>query len=652
MKIASVRIQNFRSFVDETIPLNDYSCLVGPNGAGKSTVLTALNLFFRESENIPTDLSQLDVEDFHRKKTSSPIQITVTFTCLGEDAQEDFANYYRQGKLIVSAVATFDENTGKAQVKQFGQRLGMEDFAPFFEALNNNERATELKKIYGNLRDTFVDLPSASTKDAMKKALHAYEADHPDQCILIPSEDEFYGFSRGSNRLAKHIQWVYVPAVKDPTSEQVETRNSALGQLLARTVRPKTNFSQTLKALQDETQSKYQALLDDSQPMLSEISTVLESGLSEWAHPDVQLSLQWKQDDKSVRVEEPFAHIIAGESGFEGELARFGHGFQRSYLLALLQQLATTDAADAPTLILACEEPELYQHPPQARHLAGVFQDLTRTNSQVIVSTHSPLFVSGEGFENVRMVRKGPINHGTFVSHMNFADIAQAVGAATGSEPSEPEGALAKVHQALQSGLNEMFFARRLILVEGLEDWAYLLTCLHLLGQYDEYRRKGCHVVPTNGKSELIRPLVIAKHMGIPTYVVFDADADKPDRSGSWQKHESDNKALLSLLGVPAQNPMPNCTIWGKGFTMWRSDIGSVVEADIGKEDWEKFQNEADRRYGHAGGLKKYTLHIGASLAFAWDQGKRPVNLERLCWAILDADNQVPLSNGLVSSPG
>ena len=28
MKIASVRIQNFRSFVDETIPLNDYSCLV------------------------------------------------------------------------------------------------------------------------------------------------------------------------------------------------------------------------------------------------------------------------------------------------------------------------------------------------------------------------------------------------------------------------------------------------------------------------------------------------------------------------------------------------------------------------------------------------------------------------------------------------
>ena len=56
MKISSVRIEKFRSFEDTTIPLNDYACLVGPNGAGKSNVLTALNVFFRESENFPTDL--------------------------------------------------------------------------------------------------------------------------------------------------------------------------------------------------------------------------------------------------------------------------------------------------------------------------------------------------------------------------------------------------------------------------------------------------------------------------------------------------------------------------------------------------------------------------------------------------------------------
>ena len=93
MKIASIRIQNLRSFADETIPLNDYTCLVGPNGSGKSTVFCALNIFFRETDNVSTDLIQLDREDFHYQNTNEPIRITVTFTDLNEEAQKkDFAD--------------------------------------------------------------------------------------------------------------------------------------------------------------------------------------------------------------------------------------------------------------------------------------------------------------------------------------------------------------------------------------------------------------------------------------------------------------------------------------------------------------------------------------------------------------------------------
>lgn len=644
MKIASVRIENFRSFEDATIPLNNYACLVGPNGAGKSTILTALNVFFRESENLPTDLSQLDQEDFHCKNTDDPIQITVTFTDLNDEAQTDFSDYVRQGQLIVSAVATFDGASGKAQVKQFGQRLGMRALAPFFEAADQGKKVAELKEIYAGLRQTYADLPAPGTKDAMVQALRDFEAARPDDCELIPSEDQFYGFSKGTNRLAKHIQWVYVPAVKDATSEQVEARNSALGKLLARTVRSKTNFDETVKTLRAEMQQQYQALLDGNQHVLDDISSALQARISEWAHPDARLRLQWKQDpDKSVRVEEPWAHILVGEGDFEGELARFGHGLQRSYLLVLLQELAGTDAAGGPRLILACEEPELYQHPPQARHLAAVLNRLSRGNSQVIVSTHDPLFVSGEGFEDVRMVRKDSGNPCSLVSHMSFTEIAESVAVATGEQPAKPEGALAKIHQALQPALNEMFFTRRLILVEGLEDVAYLLAYLNLLEKSDEYRRMGCHVVAANGKSELLQPLVIAKHMKIPTYLVFDADADKPDKSGSKAKHEKDNRALLTLAGRPDENPMPDKTVWGEGFAVWHSDIGTVVEEEIGKDDWANFRAEADKRYGHAGGLRKNSLHIGASLAFAWEGGKRSPSLESLCSEILNPTNVIAI---------
>ncbi len=148
MKLKPVGIKNFRSFSDETIELADYTCLIGPNGAGKSNVLCALNVFFRESEGYATDLSVLDVEDFHQKNTDEPITITLTLTELSEEAQKDFADYFRHGQLVVSAIANFDNATPKAEVKQYGQRLGVETFKPFFKVLGDNAKVSELKTLY------------------------------------------------------------------------------------------------------------------------------------------------------------------------------------------------------------------------------------------------------------------------------------------------------------------------------------------------------------------------------------------------------------------------------------------------------------------------------------------------------------------------
>ncbi len=391
-------------------------------------------------------------------------------------------------------------------------------------------------------------------------------------------------------------------------------------------------------------QEQYQKLLDGNQHILDDISKSLQARLSEWAHPDARLRLQWKQDpDKSVRVEEPWAHIIAGEGNFEGELARFGHGLQRSYLLALLQELSGTEADEGPTLILACEEPELYQHPPQARHLASVLNKLSQRNSQVMISTHSPWFVSGEGFEDVRMVRKEDGGPFSSVYYMSFENITESMVEATGEQPNRPEGTLAKIHQALQPALNEIFFTRHLILVEGLEDKAYLQSYFTLLEKLDDFRRLGCHIVPANGKSELLRPLVISKHMKIPTYLVFDADTDKFDENGRRIKHEKDNKALLNLVEKAEKYAFPDETIWGRGFTIWHSDIGAIVQEEIGAEDWVDYRDQACHIYGQVGGLKKNSLHIGASLSLAWDDGKRSKSLERLCHEILDPENIIPL---------
>jgi putative ATP-dependent endonuclease of the OLD family len=633
MKIKSIRIENFRSFQDETMTLNRYSCFVGPNGAGKSTVLAALNVLFQE-RSAATDISKLVDEDYFRKDTANPARITLTFDDLDKRAREELAAYVRQDELVVTAEAVFDNAAGVGAVRHYGQRLGMEQFRTFFEADKAGAKAAELTQIYDGLRAQIAELPNARSKDDKAQALRDYEAAHPEQCVLIPSADDFYGVN-STGKLARFVQWVYVPAVKDAGEEGLEARNTALGKLIARAVRTRTNFDAELEALKVDALNRYREFLERNQASLTDISQSLQRRLESWTHPNVRLGMEWISDpNKSVVVQPPIAGIKTGEGDFLGSLARMGHGLQRSYLLALLQELAGSDAPDAPTLILGCEEPELYQHPPQARHLADVFGELATGNNQILVTTHSPLFVSGDCFENTRLVLRQSPNACSIVRALCFTKLCKRVRAALGQDLNRPTaGLVAKIHQALQPGIAEMFFARVPVLVEGLEDVSYLTTELHLAGQWSEFRRLGCHLIPVNGKDKLIQPIAIAAELGLPVFVVFDADGSNT-RTEERTRHERDNRAIIRLIGQ-AYAPFPDAAIVGANHAIWPTNLGDMVKADFA-EHYEPLVNATRARYGHEGGLEKHDLFIADWVAAGRQAGHTSVTLQRLCAAILD----------------
>ncbi|KVF25143.1 hypothetical protein WJ07_11915 [Burkholderia vietnamiensis] len=638
MRIESLRIKNLRTIKDAVVAVDRYNCFVGPNGAGKSTFLFALNVFFRETDGVSTDVTLLCAEDFHRKDTSEPIEITVTFGDLSDDAKQEFKEYFRQDRLTITAKATFDPVSGRAEVRQFGERLGMAEFMEFFRRQGDKAKADELKEIYSGLQKEF-DLPKATSVAAMADVLKTFEADRPDRCILIPSEDQFYGVSKGMNRLQKYLQWVYIPAVKDATAEQSEGKATALGRLLARTVRSKVNFAERLGAVAQQARDEYQKLLDESQGALAGISDSLQNRLMQWAHPDTRLRVSWQQDpDRSVKIEEPFAKIVAGEGTFEGELARFGHGFQRSFLLALLQELASQGETIEPRLILGCEEPELYQHPPQARHLAGVLNTLAEGGSQVLVTTHSPLFVSGNSFESVRLVRRDSATKASYPTRPVPSEIGDEYARITGQRPIDPRGSLARIAPILQPTLTEIFFAQRVILVEGIEDVAYINSWLTLTDRMPEFRKAGCHIVPVDSKSNLLRPAIIAKQLEIPVFVVFDGDADCKEEHK--HHHVRDNAALLKLLGGDDKTAIPAETVWASSYVIWRTNLGDTVDAElqeaIGAEAYEKVKHQAHASYGNVKGLHKNPLLIGAKLALALDNGAKSASLDKLCDLILE----------------
>ena len=636
MLLTEIKIKNFRSFKEETIVLDSYTALVGPNGSGKSTVLQALNVFFRNTSATSVDLLKLSDEDFHLKNTENPIEIRLKFEKLSPEAQKDFKAYFRNDMLIISAIAKWDSQANCAEVKQYGERFVIGDFAPYFRADENKAGAAKLKEIYSELREQYDDLPAATTMKAMKEALRSYEEEHQDQCNLIRSEDQFYGWSKGGGRLQKYLQWIYVPAVKDTATEQEEGRTTALGQLLERTVRSKVNFQEPIDQLRKDVENKYERIIRDEQDVLKDLSESLTKRVRNWSHSGTQIKLNWHYNPaKSFSVHEPLARLAVGEHNFLGEIARLGHGLQRTVFVSLLQELATGEEKNSPKLLLGFEEPELYQHPPQAKHMANLLEELSKKNSQTLLSTHSPYFVSGKGFENIRMIRKSNSEQISTVSQITHQDISNKLARALGDAPRSPTSTMAVIEQIMQPSQNELFFASTVVLVEGIEDVAYISTHLNLTGRWSEFRRYGCHFVIANGKQSLSRPLAIADGLGIPVFVVFDSDAEKSSKE-SKKSHRRDNKCILSLCGVQNADPMPQEIYWGDNVVMWNSDIAAAVHSDFDEDEWREFETTAKKEQGFLDSVgSKNSMLIAATLEELYNKNKQSQTLEHLCSRIL-----------------
>lgn len=645
MRLAKLRIKNFRCFKEEEIAFDPYSCLVGANGSGKSTILMALNVFFRNT-NAPSDVVKLQDEDFHLKDTSKPVEITCIFSDLSDEAKIDLKAYVRQNELAVTAKAVWDDSTSRAEVKQVGRRKVMRDFAPYFDAVQNKAKASELKKIFQALKEKHPNLPAASTMAAMQDVLREYEEENPSLCEEIESGSQFYGWSKGSNLLSRYIQWVYLPAVKDPTDEQDEQKNTALGSLLQRSIRSEVDFTEPLEKLRLGATEQYRQLIDAQNSVLDQIANKIQSQLQSWAHPGARVELNWHFDDqKSVSVADPFARAKVGEGDFLGEIVRAGHGLQRSFLVSMLQVLADLEESERPTLLLGFEEPELYQHPPQAKHLASLLESLSFADTQIVATTHSPYFVSSKGYENIRLVTMDS-NSCSSIRQVTYKQLCDDLAQALGDNPKEPSELMASVHQIMQPSQTELFFCKVPVLVEGLEDIAFLSAFMHHAGLWSDFRRLGCHFIPCMGKTNMSRPLAIANGLGLNPFVIFDGDCDKAtDKVDDQQRR--DNGCLLRLLGADI-DPLQAQTLFGANFVMWRTRILDEVRQQVGEEEWDQREQEAREQYKLQSGVKrKNPVLVSATSELLLNAGVQIPMIEQAVAALLKFANPKPSANGV-----
>lgn len=609
MIIETLEIKNYRSIKNAKLDCDNLTAILGRNGTGKSSFLYALDLFYDVSANIKS-------EDYFNRDLSEPIEIRVTYTELSSEETAEFSPYIKDNKLIVTKRISFEG--GRFVQRYFGAAQQISQFADIrkiaqkrdkMNAWNELVDTNELEGLTERVRNS----------DQIELLMLAYEEAHPNMLVTIEKEEQFFGAkSVGGGKLDKYTRFVLIPAVRDANDEVVGKKGSVY-QLIDMIVLRQVNARKDIREFRTEFEEKIKKLYcSENLTELPKLGESISELLQKFA-PGSALRLKW-DEITAPEISLPSALATLIEDGFEGDISRKGHGLQRALILTLLQQLALTEPAKTetedpetdekvsitPNLILAIEEPELYLHPSRSRYLSNLFLELseptnTVNRNQILYATHSPYFVDLNRFNQIRCVRKVQTEESetkrSIVSLFSIKEASQKLAQISDIDLATvtPESFKARTLPIMNVIVNEGFFADKVLVVEGLSDVGLFWKLQELLKS--KWEEKGIVIIPANGKNNIDRPVIIFRGMSIPTYFIFDGDANINENGRAETKKR--NHRYLKLANTTVED-FPETKI-GNSWTVFKNcledelknsmpetvyaEIGGIVKSELGYDE-------------------------------------------------------------------
>jgi len=601
MIIKSLRIQNFRCLKDVTLTCEMLTMLIGPNGSGKSSIIKSLELFYNPNAKYTED-------DFYNKNITQPIEIAVTFSDLTAGESKLFSKYIGDSEMIVEKVLSWPMKAGSQKY------YGIIFKNPDFDSFRNAKGIPELRSRYKELREgDYRDLPDYSNKDTALAALQNWEENNPNKCKRRRDDGQFFGFEEvGRSHLERYTRFINIPAVRDASVDAIEGRDTPLTKIMDLVIRSVLAQKEEIIKLSEITQEKYNQIVDSSK--LNELQQ-LEIDLRRFLKiylPDGDIMLSWA-DENLVEFPLPRADIKLLEDEYKSPVERTGHGTQRAFILTMLHYLTVVQARLQiekkdieegkkenlnlipvqliPNLIIGIEEPELYQHPNRQRYLYKTLLNLSEGSIvgvaekiQIIYSTHSPLFVDITQCNKVRIFSKMKGERDkpkyTEVIGTNLDKVAEKI-----NEINEkPKGTYtgltleARLKKTLMTPwMNESFFAKVVVLVEGEQDRAIIIGMAEAL-KYD-FEGKNISVIPCMGKGNLDKPAVIFNELKIPIYVIWDSDYEEKNAK------KEINHRLLRFFGQNVEDWPDRIE---DHFACFKRKIEVTFRSEIGEELYDK----------------------------------------------------------------
>lgn len=313
------------------------------------------------------------------------------------------------------------------------------------------------------------------------------------------------------NALSKNV---IAPPIRDAKDELSASKWTAYGALMKSILESSPRYDELNKHLADLNNLIEEILNNEKEQILSssQLITFIQ---------DIKFQLT-KENKPSELLRNLELFVQENDKYFH--INDTGTGTQSTIIIAILELALKHKATKSK--ILCIEEPELYIHPQGIRFLAQLISKIVKeTDCQVLVSTHSPIFISTLDPRSIIRIEKDK----------NGSKIHQL--------PSNYEDVDNKIKRTLNSENAEMFFSSKVVLVEG-ETEQIIFNQLSTVLTFDNgnevnYFKNNCTVCSVGGKENIGNYLNILKKYNIPTKAIVDNDF--LDMKRSYSKICDDN---------------------------------------------------------------------------------------------------------------
>ena len=542
MRVKTIELHNYKSIKHLVLDCGKVMVLLGPNNHGKSNVLAGLDFFFSASAKPRSG-------DFfyHRESGEDVLWIELTFANLSPQETRTFKKYVSaDGAVRIRKTAALKD--GQVTISYNGWKA-----EPTEEWLKDDYAGSIKKKedLHPQLAPHLPDGQRFS-KTAVQAAQDSFIA--ANQGILQYSYVLEDGPLLGLKNVAAGTlpDAFIIPAVRDLTDE-TKTKNTTLfGRLLNRALgemaladeafgQIKRDLIALVKRLNRENDQ------EDSRPrQLRDLENVVERELRDW-----QVKLDIKIAPPEIEKVFELGTSLHVFDGVTTPAEEKGHGLQRALIFALTRAWATslrsglhegetTPRAASDSVVLLVEEPELYLHPHAQRRLARNLRDIGNAeHHQVFICTHSPQFVDMDTYRDIAVLYKDSAAEGTRARQYR-EDIFQ------GEDQSARKRRFNLGHW-VNPDRAELFFARRVIFVEGATEKVLLPYLAERMGIFDPE----VSVIDCGSKFNLPLYIRLAGAFKLDFVVIHDEDPVDSmlagDRLQKAQKTFSLNKDIIDL---------------------------------------------------------------------------------------------------------